>query len=227
MAKPAIEAAPAGEGSPLKFMWSSSSPDSTLNRARRNAAQAANAAAISQILSCEYVKDGHIFTNKNPGATPNETTSHKLSSCAPKSELLRESRATWPSSASKIMAKKMSQPLSMKLCVSLVGSSCFMTRVGFLKTISTAWGGSNEVGRSTRAATTIAKKPQIRLASVNTVGKTATVRILFMRVSCQTPPMAACSWLGSYCRLSLSRRRALGFRVTDRLDRSAPYASRV
>ena len=46
MAKPAITAAAAGLGRPLKYRCSSSSLVSTLNRASRSAAQAANAAAM-------------------------------------------------------------------------------------------------------------------------------------------------------------------------------------
>ena len=95
MAKLAIAAAAAGVGRPLKCRWSSSSVVSTLNRASRNAAQAAYDAAITQTASrCKYANRGHIFTSRKPGATPNVTKSHKLSNCAPKSLVVFDSRAT-------------------------------------------------------------------------------------------------------------------------------------
>ena len=47
MANPAMAAAAAGLGNPLKCKWSSSSLVSTLKRANRNAAHAANDAAIT------------------------------------------------------------------------------------------------------------------------------------------------------------------------------------
>ncbi len=95
MAKPAITAAAAGLGRPLKYRWSSSSLVSTLNRASRSAAQAANAAAMTQTAwLCRYVNRGHIFTSRKPGATPKLTTSHRLSNWAPKSLVVRASRAT-------------------------------------------------------------------------------------------------------------------------------------
>ncbi len=95
MAKPAIAAAAAGLGSPLKCKCSSSSLVSTLNRASRNAAQAAYDAAITHTASrWKKAKCGHIFTSRNAGATPNVTRSQRLSNSAPKSLAVRDSRAT-------------------------------------------------------------------------------------------------------------------------------------
>ena len=95
MANPAMAAAAAGLGSPLKCRCSSSSLVSTLNRASRIAAHAAYDAAITHTASrCRKANCGQIFTSKNAGATPNVTRSHRLSNSAPKSLAVRDSRAT-------------------------------------------------------------------------------------------------------------------------------------
>ena len=86
MANPATLAAAAGLGRPRKFMWSSSSLVSTLNRASRSDAQTAYEAAITHTASLWKNENcGHIFTSRNAGATPKDTMSQRLSNSAPNS----------------------------------------------------------------------------------------------------------------------------------------------
>ena len=133
MAKLAIVAAAAGVGRPANIVCSSSESDSTLNRARRSAAQQVNTAAMLQIASlCRFVNCGHIFTNKIAGARPNETRSHRLSSWAPKSLTPRVMRATWPSMASNSIATQNQRSAKHEVVGRVVAVDQFAGRVAKL-----------------------------------------------------------------------------------------------
>src|SRR5712671_3055250 len=92
-------------------------------------------------------------------------------------------RATWPSTASNSMASRISAPDSMRLCVgSSLSINSFADSGRSLTDILMLADGraASETGRSMRERTTIAKNPQIKLPSVNSVGNTATARIGFI-----------------------------------------------
>src|SRR3954470_3776333 len=85
--------------------------------------------------------------------------------------------------ASKSMASRINAPDSMRLCVGSLLSSRSRADSGRSLTDSlmlAAGGAWSEMGRSMRERTTMAKNPQIKLPSVNSVGNTATARMGFM-----------------------------------------------
>ena len=180
MAKPAMTAAAAGLGRPRNDRWSSSSLVSTLNRAslKRRAGREGRRNDPHRLLVEEGELRTHLHQQETPAPRRSDTTSHRLSSCGP--ELARRPRQPGHVAVEAVEDHRQEDQPAAEHAVARInrhgrGKSSRQHRRHV---------ALRRVGVGTREAMTIAKKPHTRLPSVNSVGRTAMVRMGRMGRDC-------------------------------------------